>query len=168
MIGLSIDSANPQTLKELGRNTASGNVLEPERCVNLCRYIKEKGISLKINTVVSLLNYSEDLNSFIKEASPDRWKILKIKKLENCHFDNTAFLINDAQFNNFVNRHKNFPYIAERSMANTYIMVDVFGHLIDTGSGKNTPVANLLTTGFNEAFAKINFDYENYKVRYAA
>jgi len=168
MIGLSIDSANTQTLRRLGRNTASGNILEPGRCVNLCRYIKGKGISLKINTVVSLLNYTEDLNSFIREAFPDRWKILKMKKLENCHFDNTALLINDIQFDNFVNRHKKIPHIVERNMANTYIMVDAFGNLIDTGSGKNTPVANLLNTGFNEAFARMNFDYENYMERYAA
>lgn len=168
MIGLSIDSANSQTLRQLGRNTASGNILEPERCVNLCRYIRRKGISLKINTVVSLLNYTEDLNSFIREVSPDRWKILRIKKMENCHFDNTNFLINDAQFESFVNCHNKVPHIAERNMANTYIMVDAFGNLIDTGSSKNTPVANLLYTSFNEAFTKMNFDYENYKVRYAA
>jgi len=168
MIGLSIDSAKPQTLRRLGRNTTSGNILEPERCVNLCRYIRKKGISLKINTVVSLLNYTEDLNSFIKEASPERWKILKIKKLENCHFDNTALLISDAQFDNFVDCHYKVPHIAERNMANTYIMVDAFGNLIDTGSGKNTPVADLLKNGFNEAFARMNFDYENYMVRYAA
>jgi len=168
MIGLSIDSANPQTLKKLGRNTASGNVLEPERCVNLCRYIRKKGISLKINTVVSLLNYTEDLNSFIMEASPDRWKILKIKKLENCHFNNTALLISDAQFDSFVNCHNKVPRIVERNMANTYIMVDAFGNLIDTDSGKNTPVANLLNDSFCKAFSQMNFDYENYRVRYAA
>lgn len=168
MIGLSIDSANPKTLRQLGRNTASGNILEPERCVSLCRYIKGKGITLKINTVVSLLNYAEDLNSFIRKASPDRWKILKMKKLENCLFDNTALLISDIQFDNFVNCHKKIPSIVERSMANTYIMVDAFGNLVDTGSSKNTPVANLLKTGFNEAFAWLNFDYEKYRVRYAA
>ena len=168
MIGLSIDSANPQTLRILGRNTAGGNILEPEHCVKLCKHIRKKGINLKINTVVSLLNYTEDINSFIKEASPDRWKLLKIKKMDNCHFDNTSLLISDVQFDKFVNCHKKVPHIVERNMANNYIMVDAFGNLVDTGSTKNTPVANLLNTGFNEAFAMMNFDYENYKVRYAA
>ena len=168
MIGLSIDSSNPQTLRQLGRNTASGNILDPERCVNLCRCIRENGISLKINTVVSSLNYTDDLNSFIREASPDRWKLLKIKKLENNVYDNTALLINDAQFDNFVNCHKNVPHIVERSMANTYIMIDALGNLVDTGSDKNTPIANLLNTSFSEAFKQMNFDMKNYQVRYAA
>jgi len=168
MIGLSIDSANPQTLKKLGRNTASGNILEPDSCVKLCRYIKRKDISLKINTVVSLLNYTEDFNSFIKKVSPDRWKILKIKKMENCHYDNSSLLLNKAQFDIFVNRHKHLPHIAERNMENSYIMIDAFGNLVDTGSYNNAPVANLLNTGFNKAFAMMKFDYGNYEVRYSA
>jgi len=167
MIGLSIDSANPQTLAKLGRKTKTGHILDPMRCIKLCRRIREKRITLKVNTVVSKINYTEDMNSFIKEVSPDRWKLLKIKKFQNCNFDNTSLLISDAEFDMFSKRHREIPRIIERDMANTYIMVDAFGNLIDTGSNNNTPVANLLTVNFKKAFSLLNFNYDSYRERYA-
>ena len=168
MIGLSIDSDNISTLRNLGRCTASGNVLDPARCIGLCRYIKGKGMTLKINSVISRLNYSEDISSFILSAAPVRWKILKIKEFDNCGFDNKSLLINDKEFNSFIHRHRFIPHIVEKSMNNAYIMVDAFGNLVDTGSNNNFPVANLLNTRFSNAFSKLKFDYGLYMKRYAA
>jgi radical S-adenosyl methionine domain-containing protein 2 len=169
MIGLSVDSANASTLGKLGRHTVSKDILDPKRCIDLCRCIRKKGISLKINSVISQMNYTEDFNSFIRTAAPCKWKILKIKKFENHQFDNSSLLINDAQFGSFIGRHKTIPnVVTEPTMANAYIMVDAFGNLVDTGSHNNTPVANLLTEDFGGAFSRMEFDYDIYQARYAA
>ena len=167
-IGISIDSSNEETLRKLGRCSKTGDILNPKRCISLCRYIKEKGISLKINTVVSSLNYTEDINSFIKAASPDRWKILKIKEYKDSLFNNLDQLIDDQQFDVFINTHSGIPHVAERLLSCSYIMVDTSGNLIDTSSFENIPVANLLSTEFQEAFDRLDFDYEGYRARYAA
>jgi len=167
-IGISIDSPNAGTLRKLGRCTASGDILDPGKCVNLCRYIKKKGMTLKINSVISKLNYNEDFNAFINGVLPDRWKLLKIKKFNTNNFDNSSLLINDFQFENFLQRHREIPHIAEKTMENAYIMVDAFGNLIDTGSYNNKPIANLLKTSFKDAFLSMKFDYSLYQNRYAA
>jgi radical S-adenosyl methionine domain-containing protein 2 len=168
MIGLSIDSANPATLRALGRHTPAGDVLDPLRCLDLSGRIKALGMKLKINTVVSRLNYAEDMNAFIRAASPLRWKILKMKAFRNRLFDNTSLDIGDSQFDAFVFRHRAVPHIAERTMAGAYIMVDAFGNLVDTRSSGNTPAANLLEESFSEAFGRLEFDYGTYNARYAA
>jgi radical S-adenosyl methionine domain-containing protein 2 len=168
MIGLSIDSPNVSTLRKMGRCTAMGDILEPDRCIGFCRHIKARGINLKINTVISQLNWTEDFSSFIRKALPDRWKLLKAKEFKNDLFDNASLLINDAQFNDFILRHRNIPHVVERTMANSYIMIDAFGNLVDTGSNDNTPVANLLNVSFRDAFAHLKFDYGIYRARYAA
>ena len=168
MIGLSIDSPNASTLRKLGRCTASGNILDPDRCVSLCRRIRARDISLKINTVISQLNWTEDFSSFIRYALPSRWKLLKIKEFKNDFFDNTSLLINNTQFNNFILRHRSIPHVVEMTMANSYIMIDAFGNLVDTSSNDNTPVANLLSVSFRDAFVRLKFDYDTYYARYAA
>jgi radical S-adenosyl methionine domain-containing protein 2 len=168
MIGLSIDSPNASTLRKLGRCTASGNILEPDRCVDLCRHIRARGMSLKINSVISQLNLTEDFSSFIRAALPCRWKLLKIKEFKNDFFNNTPLLINDPQFDNFILRHRSIPHVVERTMANAYIMVDAFGNLVDNGSNDNTPVADLLNVSFRDAFMRLKFDYNTYDARYAA
>jgi len=168
MIGLSIDSPNAATLRKLGRCTTSGNILDPDRCISLSRRIRARGMSLKINSVISQLNYTEDFSSFIREAQPCRWKLLKMKEFKNDSFDNSSLMITDAQFDNFVQRHRNIPHIGERTMANAYIMVDAFGNLVDTGSNDNSPVADLQSVSFRDAFSRLNFDYGIYQQRYVA
>ena len=168
MIGLSVDSTQISTLHKLGRHTVSGNILEPKRCISLCRHIKKRGMSLKINSVISQLNYTEDFNSFINIAAPKRWKILKVKEFKKGLYDNSSLMVSDTQFNSFLHRHNTIPYVVERTMANAYIMVDAFGNLVDTGSNDNTPVANLLNVNFADAFMCLQFDHETYQARYAA
>jgi hypothetical protein len=121
-------------------------------------------------TVVSKLNYTEDLGSFIRAASPERWKIFKMKTFQSNLFDNSHLVISDAQFDSFVRRHQEIPVrrVIERTMAGTYIMADAMGNLVDTESYDNTPVANLLTEDFSSAFRRLHFDYGTYNMRYVA
>jgi radical S-adenosyl methionine domain-containing protein 2 len=125
-------------------------------------------MALKINTVVSQMNYQEDFSSFIQAARPQRWKVLKIKEFKKEAMSNSSLLINDSQFNSFLQRHRAIPHIPERTMAKAYIMVDAFGCLVDTGSHDNTRVADLRKVNFTEAFSRIKFDYGVYHARYAA
>jgi radical S-adenosyl methionine domain-containing protein 2 len=168
MIGMSIDSLNDTTLREMGRCTSKNEVLGQERCIALCKSIKANGIKLKINTLVSNLNKDEDFHSFLKEAQPDRWKILKMKHFENSFYDNKTLIPSDFEYEAFVARHGDIPHIAERKMKSAYIMVDAYGNLVDTGTEDNTVAASLLENDFAESFSRLYFDYDVYSERYAA
>jgi radical S-adenosyl methionine domain-containing protein 2 len=166
MIGMSIDSVCPSTLREMGRCTKAGDILNPARCTDLCKVIKKAGMALKINTVISQMNYTEDFRQFMRAVAPDRWKIIKMKPFFSDLFDNSTIAISDRQFNNFVARHAAIPHVVERDMANAYILVDAFGNLVDNGSEDNHPVANLLTDRFSTAFLQLEFNYATYRARY--
>jgi radical S-adenosyl methionine domain-containing protein 2 len=166
-IGLSIDSSCSSTLRSMGRCTKTGDVLDPAHCLDLCKAIKKAGMFLKINSVISKLNYTEDFNRFLQATAPDRWKIIKMKPFYSARFDNSGIAICDGQYNHFVSRHAGIPHLAERDMANAYILVDAFGNLVDNGSENNRPVANLLQKQFSSVFSRINFNYDTYQKRYA-
>lgn len=66
---MSIDSADPGTLRRTGRVTAS-RPLSAFEYVALCRGATRNNIRLKINTVVTQENWHEDLTTFILAARP--------------------------------------------------------------------------------------------------
>ncbi|GHU15821.1 radical SAM protein [Spirochaetia bacterium] len=168
MIGLSIDSLEDETLKQIGRCTPNNKILDRSRCATVCKSIKANGIKLKINTLVSNLNKNEDFHSFIREVQPDRWKILKMKHFENSMYDNKMLIPGDFDYEAFVAKHSDIPHIAEREMKSAYIMVDAWGNLVDTGTENNTTAASLLEKDFAESFSRLYFDYAVYLKRYAA
>ena len=57
----------------MGRTTRVGPLSETDylRVVDM---LKQRGIRLKINTVVTRINYNEELTGFIAKAGPERWK----------------------------------------------------------------------------------------------
>jgi len=65
--------------KRLGRG--NGNLIT--NIIHKSSIIKEMGIRLKINTVVSKLNYNEDLSWLIKKIKPERWKVFQILRIRN-------------------------------------------------------------------------------------
>lgn len=74
-IGLSVDSAFKATHERLGR-AVNGAGLDPESYLRLAAAIRERGIHLKVNTVVTRLNVEEDLATFVAAMAPERWKVL--------------------------------------------------------------------------------------------
>ena len=72
-IGLSIDSSSDEIETCLGRGTGS----HVQNCAKMARKIQDLGIKLKINTTVTKLNCQEDMREFIREISPDRWKVFQ-------------------------------------------------------------------------------------------
>jgi len=166
MVGISIDAIHPKVLQNLGRCTKDNEILDTDRCIALCKLLKENGIMVKINTVVSNMNLHEDFTTFIQTVRPDRWKILKMQRFIYKSYNNTHMEITDDEFKNFCSRHCGVPHIAEESMKNSYIFVDPTGRLIDNSNHTNEPIADLLHDDFSKAFASISFNEELYKSRY--
>ncbi|GBU26945.1 hypothetical protein R84B8_00461 [Treponema sp. R8-4-B8] len=166
MIGLSIDAFQPELLLEIGRCTQTNEILSPDRCVALCKFIHENGIHLKINTVVSRLNLHENFTDFIKTVCPTRWKILKIKRFSNNSFDNAELEITDEEFNKFCSTHASLSHIAEASLKNSYIMIDARGKLVDNSDETYKVIADLLREDFKTRFNAMSFNTKLYESRY--
>ena len=76
ILAISFDSFNEDTLKEIGRKP--NNKKEGEGIKGLFKirnWCEEYGVLFKLNTVVNTYNWHEDMNEFIQELDPYRWKV---------------------------------------------------------------------------------------------
>jgi len=166
MIGISIDALHAGVLQEMGRCTKRQEILSMNRCIALCKSIKENDMQLKINTVVSKLNLHENLGDFIQTVCPDRWKILKMKQFSSGDSDNSNLVITEDEFNKFCSMYTSVPHVEEPSLKNAYIMVDSNGWLVDNSRENYQLAANLLQEDFSKGFGTLHLDRELYESRY--
>ncbi len=167
-IGISIDSSKEETRKELGCIALKDKSFSNTDYLELANMVHEEGIKLKINTVVTKLNYTEDMYDFICSMKPDRWKVLKIHVVKDVN-ENTNLEINDVEFNIFVEQHKSIENkIVEgtNSMENSYIMIDSQGHLKANDGGKYIDLGDVREISIDDALKKANFDETKYNCRY--
>ncbi len=167
MIGISIDSLNPKTNSNIGRKFKR-TIPDKEFYFEKCMLIKDNGITLKINTVVSKLNLNEDFSDFIRKIKPERWKLFQVLEIEG---ENNIeyFKISKSEFINFVDYHTSVKkiLIAEDNdiMKGSYVMVDPEGKFFDNIKGKYALSKPILEVGIEQALNDINFDYTKFLKR---
>lgn len=159
-VGLSVDSADEATQAALGRGTG-GHVA---RSLAHAREIRARGLRLKLNTVVTALNWREDMSEFVRQVQPERWKVFQVLPVGGQN-DGAVddLLIDRAQFRAFVDRHAALPAnlapIAEDNDAMTasYAMIDPLGRLFDNSAGHHTYSAPIHEVGVARALRQIRF-----------
>ena len=167
-IGFSVDSVIDSTNLSIGR-VEKDRVMSAEKIVNTIANIRaiNPKIDIKLNTVVSDLNKSEDLSDFIAQVMPNKWKIFKVLPVvTNQH------LIDDEQFKHFLQRHDSFRHLmyAEDNieMVDSYIMIDPIGRFFQNsdfnkGYYYSRPI---LQVGIERAFSEISFNANKFYTRY--
>ena len=166
-IGLSMDSMCENTLINLNCKTIKNEIFTKEKLFSIAKKIKDFGIKLKINTVVSKENYKEVLYSDLDKLNVDRWKILKMKPFKNDKFNNYDLDITEKEFNYFLeNNNKLDNIVVEESMVNSYIVIDSEGYLLDNSNENYKRVAYAKSENFREEFFNFNLDKELYNNRY--
>jgi len=167
MVGISIDSFNEETLIKMGRYTLNSKPLPEEQVYRLCSLVKDNCIDLKINTVVTKLNLTDDFSPLINIA-PKRWKILRMQPFEAGNFSNFHLGVTDEEYNSFCRKQEalGIPFVAENIMVNSYIFIDPAGCLIDNTGGIYTSAGNLLNEDFYECFKRLPLNTELYDFRY--
>jgi radical S-adenosyl methionine domain-containing protein 2 len=73
-IGLSIDSGREEIETELGRGHGS----HVPHIMEIGEAVRKAGIKLKVNTVVTKLNFEEDMRPLIGRLRPLRWKVFQM------------------------------------------------------------------------------------------
>lgn len=134
-IGISVDSLNDETNRIIGRCQRDGKLLDTNKLIDICKYIRLSGIKLKINTCVSKLNYKEDFTYFLESVKPDRYKVLQML-CSDYDLINVRNRISNLEMNEFVQKHRSYITVVESSkeMEKSYLIIDSKGNLTTNNS----------------------------------
>lgn len=158
-IGISVDSLNETTNKLIGR-TYKNKV----NYLDLCLKIKDAGFRLKINTVVNSFNWYGDLNDFIEDVKPDRWKVFQALRVDGQNekqFDEIK--VTHEQFESYVNTHKGQKAMVvedNEAMTGSYLLIDPQGRLFENSKGKHTYSQPLQDAELEACLSEINLNRE--------
>lgn len=167
IIAVSCDSFNQETNVKIGRGLWD-NVDQLFRIRDWC---EELGIKFKLNTVVCSLNHDEDMNKFIEELRPFRWKAFQcliIPGENGGEYNNVRtirdarqYQISDEQYSAFVERHQKYVdrkiLIPENNavMAESYLLLDEYMRFLQPRDKK--PSKSILEVGVRRALRQIEW-----------
>jgi radical S-adenosyl methionine domain-containing protein 2 len=167
-IGISIDSLNSTTNKDIGRIIGGG--LSPNRTFyrETVDRISSLGYRLKINTVVNRFNENESLQEFIDYANPARWKIfdtLRVEGQNDKQFD--GIRSSPGAFEAFVARHNHPSMVVENNeaMTGSYLLIDPQGRLFENSAGRHTYSSPLQHNPIEKCLSEINLNREMFEKR---
>lgn len=164
---LSVDSDDAATHGALGRATGGRRTLTGDHYRELAEAARAVGIGMKVNTVVTTVNMTEDMSGLVRSLAPQRWKILQAAPVEG---QNDPFIEEltppPADFDAYVKRHQEalagagIRIVAEpvEVIRGSYIMVDPQGRFFDSTSGTHRYSQPILEIGIEAAFAQVAFD----------
>ncbi len=168
-IALSIDSINPETNIEMGRAVTGRTPLTFDYYKMLADKIKNFGYGLKINTVVTSKNFTEDLSSFIKYAQPKRWKIFQVLPIQGQNTGKIdSLIVSPNGFFQFIENHSKLDGItniipeSNADMKGSYAMVDPAGRFYDNAQGKHNYSRPIIEIGARLALQQVNYDFEKF------
>jgi radical S-adenosyl methionine domain-containing protein 2 len=166
-IGISIDSFKRKTNLTIGR--CEGNITpSTNHIIDICTFIKEQGIVLKVNICVSKHNVNENFARHMKRIGPDRLKILQMVLRETINDEAACDVVSERTFQRFVQHLKRFNPIIEDSddIDNSYVIIDSQANLIKTGNEKQHVLGNVLENDLFQLIGKLELDMDKFARRY--
>ena len=168
-IGISIDSIDCDTNLTIGRCCRNKGI-SLSQWSKLAKAIHNRGIDLKINTVVSRLNLDEDLSELYRALNPKKIKLFQMHLIDGINDQAKPYEITEREFESFCKRHKAFEsvMVAEPcgSMENSYLMVNPEGEFQLNNNGIYQTFGNLNTTSLSEILKTVPLDSEKFGSRY--
>ncbi|GIQ84138.1 hypothetical protein KIPB_005581, partial [Kipferlia bialata] len=162
-VGLSIESGRETVNAELGRGTGL-HVAQTEAIVPLLR---SRRIGIKLNTVVTSLNWDEDMTPLLQRIGADRWKVFKMLHISGENDAASDLLVSDEQFQHYLQTHADCNPVKEDNddMETSYVMVDPQGQFFHNQGRMHHHGRRILDVGVEEAFADTSFDLAKLKGR---
>ena len=169
MIGLSVDSADHETIAAIGRYCPAGTRVSAEDALEIVAQARgiRPDIVVKINTVVSSANVGDDLSGLIARLNPDRWKVMRVLPVLT-----DALSVDGESFRAFVDRHQAFRQLMtiedHSDMEGSYVMIDPYGRFFQNCSGTHSyqysrPIPEV---GVAAAFGDVGFRPDSFAARY--
>lgn len=172
-IGLSIDTLDGDTQKRMGRAVRGTHPMTEGKYLQRVNAIKRRGLRLKINTVVTSMNWGEDLSRFIRLVKPKRWKIFQVLPVIGQNDDRIAeFAVSKLQFESYVQRCRivegdDIHVVPESNelMTGSYVMVSPDGRFFDNTNGKHNYSNPILEVGVARALREVRIEFERFRLR---
>lgn len=169
MIGISIDSADSQANKEIGRIDGRGVLMDTQELAVFLNRAREvnPALKIKVNTVVNALNAHENLGNVVAALSPNRWKVFRMLPVVT---DDLA--VTSEVFEAFVARHERHVDVmcveGNDDMSESYLMIDPLGRFFQNtkgqqGYGYSRPIDSV---GARQAFRDWRFSSDVFASRY--
>lgn len=160
-VGLSIDSGREDVQQRLGRGR--GDYVE--RSLALIERVRSLGIRTKLNSVITALNWDEDMSALVRRARPERWKVFQVLPVDGQNDGMVEpLLITKDQFDSFVRRHaylaaEGLGPVAEDNdaMTGSYLMIDPLGRFFDNVDGRLRFSRPILDVGIRQALDEVRF-----------
>jgi radical S-adenosyl methionine domain-containing protein 2 len=161
-LAVSIDSRQARTNHIHGRLIAGERGIDLDDLVTVLDDFRQRGVRLKVNTVVTRFNYGEFLLPLIERIRPERWKIMRVLRIDGENDRAFASLsVSSRQFEIFLRVNSPAPatitVAAEdnEDMINTYVIVDPAGRFIDNSGGRYQASDPLLDVGVQQALSTV-------------
>ena len=169
---LSIDTVDPERLQRIGRATVRG-ALSEAHYLHVVDMLKQRDIRVKINTVVTDVNWDEDFTEFITKVRPERWKLLQVLPVGGQNDGQVGELtVTLEQFSRYVSRNRRVEelgiYVVAESndlMTGSYVMVDPAGRFFDNSSGSHTYSRPILEAGIAASLQDVTVDPRKFQLR---
>lgn len=166
---LSVDSASEDTQRALGRGKGS----HVERAVGLSDACREAKVRVKVNTVVTALNWQEDMSDLVRRMRPERWKVFQVLRVEGQNDGSVeTLLITAEQLQHFVRRHAHLaregyaPIVEDNdAMTDSYAMIDPLGRFYGDSGGRHIVSEPILEVGVSRALSQVGFDARRLEAR---
>lgn len=163
-IGLSIDSSSEHIQYELGRGF--GNHIQDT--IKRTKLIRNLGINLKINTVITRLNLHENFHDLISTLRPQRWKVFQVLPIKDQNEKHIQKLqISEEEFLDFISQHKDLNPIYETNddMKGSYLMIDPLGRFFQNSNNVLSFSDPIIDVGVLEAINQIGWDFNKFLER---
>lgn len=170
-IGFSIESSIERVEEKLGRRLKGrikGKINHVQNIRFLVPLARKFNIKIKINTVVTTLNWHEDMRWLIKELNPQRWKVFQVLKIRGENDGEVdALLLTQKQFTYFVKTHNELNPITESSdsIKGSYVMIDPIGRFFDDITGSIRYSRPILEVGVIDSFKEVSFSIKKFNER---
>lgn len=167
-IGISIDSLSDTSNRRIGRCDATGKTISEDEMIQRCRWIRESGITLKINTVYSKHNVKEDFRDFLKTVQPHRTKLFQMLIVKGVNDHASSKAISDAVFKRIAMRYVDLGVVIEDNdlMTNGYVIVNSNGELLDKEDQQEHVVGSLLFEDLKTLMDRSSIVEEKFNARY--
>lgn len=168
-VGLSVDSGSEAVEVALGRSRGA----HVATSITLADRARAAGVRVKLNTVVTALNWHEDMSDLVRRLRPERWKVFQALPMDGQNDGSIEdLLIDRGQLSAFVERHQalaheGFPPIVEDNdaMRGSYAMIDPLGRFFGNDTGRHVYSDPILSIGVEAALEQVGFSAEKFEGR---
>jgi len=170
ILAISCDSFVEETNVLIGRGKGT-HVAHLKQVREWCY---EYEVLFKLNSVINIHNFDEDMKAAISELNPVRWKVFQCLLIDGENAgaealrDAQALVISEKQFATFLQRHEELPCLVpenNQSMKNSYLILDEELRFLNCTGGAKIPSRSIRDVSVTCALQEAGFDSQMFVKR---